>query len=95
MYNYIYLFKYLYHYICSFRIYIIILFVKLIFHVDFTGFEERDYLMWSYFNNGRWDYLEMFMLLSEEITDFDFEEEDEIEYPDLLVSLVIARCPVR
>ena len=33
-------------------------------------------------------------LLSEEITDFDFKEEDEIEYPDLLLSLVIARCPV-
>ena len=34
------------------------------------------------------------MLLSEEITNIDIEEEDEIEYPDLLLSLVIARCPV-
>ena len=34
------------------------------------------------------------MLLSEEITNIDIEEEDEIEYPDLLLSLVIARCLV-
>ena len=68
--------------------------VLICFNFEFTGIVERDYLMWSYFNNGDWDYLEMFMLLSEEITEFDVEEEDKIEYPDLLLSLVIARCPV-
>ena len=31
------------------------------------------------------------MLLSEEIIQFDIEEEDEIEYPDLLSSLVSFR----
>ena len=66
----------------------------MLFYVEFTGFKERNYLMCSYINNGGWDYREMFMLLSEEITGFDVEEEDEIEYPDLLLSLVIARCPV-
>ena len=72
-----------------------------VFNVKFAGLKERRFFIESYLNSHKWGHLEMHMLLSEDITHFNvdgFLENDYIDMqnrcPDLLVSLLISRCPV-
>ena len=64
--------------------------------------KERTHLLESYLEGPKWGYLEMFMLLAEDIVEFHVDQANEKTsmrlndegYPDLLVSLLISRCPV-
>ena len=68
----------------------------------FTGLEVRAYLLKSYLGGPQWGYLEMYMLLAEDLVKFDLCHGNEKThkhfstngYPDLLITLLISRCPV-
>ena len=72
-----------------------------IFYEQFTDLEERIYLLQSYLSSHKWGYLEMFMLLSEDVKYFVFHgplDNDQTSknrrFPELFVPLLISRCPV-
>ena len=69
-----------------------------------TGLKERLYLLDSYWNDYRWGFLEMYKLLNKDVVRFCLSDEErrqvpfylyeQYEHTDLLVSLLISRCPV-
>ena len=69
-----------------------------------TGLKERIYLLQSYFNDRRCGFLEMYILLNEDVVSFRISGDEKKRWPfflyghyghpDLIVSLLISRCPV-
>ena len=69
-----------------------------------TGLKERMYLLESYLNDRIWGFLEMYNLLNEDVVSFCHSGDEKSRWPfyvfrqyghpDLLISLLISRCPV-